>query len=130
MDSSRRGLAGTHERHPDVGIWLSHFKDGKWSAPVEVANGVESETLRYPTWNPVLFQPQVGPLMLFYKVGPSPSEWWGMVMTSTDGGHTWSKAERLAGWYFGADQKQTRSTGRWDDYCPFEHRACRLAGAF
>ncbi len=88
-------FGGTHERHPDVGIWVSHCKDGKWSPPVEVANGVESETVRYPTWNPVLFQPKTGPLMLFYKVGPSPSEWWGMVMTSDDGGHTWSKAERL-----------------------------------
>ena len=88
-------FGGTHERHPDVGIWVSHFKDGKWSVPVEVANGVESETVRYPTWNPVLFQPKTGSLMLFYKVGPSPSEWWGMVMTSGDGGHTWSKAERL-----------------------------------
>jgi predicted neuraminidase len=88
-------FGGTHERHPDVAIWVSHFKDGKWSTPVEVANGVESDTVRYPTWNPVLFQPKAGPLMLFYKVGPSPSEWWGMVMTSEDGGHSWSKAERL-----------------------------------
>jgi predicted neuraminidase len=34
-------------------------------------------------------------LLLFYKVGPSPSEWWGMLMTSTDGGVTWSKPRRL-----------------------------------
>jgi predicted neuraminidase len=88
-------FGGTHERHPDVGIWLSHLKDGKWTAPVEVANGVESATVRHPTWNPVLFQPKDGPLMLFYKVGPSPSEWWGMVMTSNDGGNTWSKPTRL-----------------------------------
>jgi predicted neuraminidase len=88
-------FGGTHERHPDVGIWTSRFENGKWSAPVEVANGVESDTVRYPTWNPVLFQPKDGPVMLFYKVGPSPSEWWGMVMTSDDQGRTWSKPERL-----------------------------------
>jgi predicted neuraminidase len=88
-------FGGTHERHPDVGIWTSRFENGKWSAPVEVANGVESDTVRYPTWNPVLFQPKDGPVMLFYKVGPSPSEWWGMVMTSTDEGRTWSKPKRL-----------------------------------
>jgi predicted neuraminidase len=88
-------FGGTHERHPDVGIWTSRFENGKWSAPVEVANGVESNTVRYPTWNPVLFQPKDGPVMLFYKVGPSPSEWWGMVMTSDDQGRTWSKPERL-----------------------------------
>jgi len=33
--------------------------------------------------------------MLFYKVGPSPREWWGMVMTSADHGRTWSAPERL-----------------------------------
>jgi predicted neuraminidase len=88
-------FGGTAERNPDVGIWLSHREGDAWTRPVEVANGVQSPTLRYPTWNPVLFQPKSGPLMLFYKVGPSPSEWWGMVMTSTDAGHTWSKPKRL-----------------------------------
>jgi predicted neuraminidase len=88
-------FGGTDEKEPDVGIWTSRLKDGKWSPPVEVANGVESPQVRYPTWNPVLFQPKEGPLMLFYKVGPDPVEWWGMKMTSTDNGHTWSKPERL-----------------------------------
>jgi predicted neuraminidase len=73
-------FGGTHERHPDVGIWLSRFVDEKWTAPLEVANGIQSATNRYPCWNPVLFQPKSGPLMLFYKVGPSPSTWWGMLM--------------------------------------------------
>ena len=30
-------------------------------------------------------------LTLFYKVGPSPQTWWGMVRTSRDGGRTWSR---------------------------------------
>src|SRR5215475_14397880 len=34
-------FGGTKEKHPDVGIWVSRFEDGKWTAPVEVANGVE-----------------------------------------------------------------------------------------
>jgi predicted neuraminidase len=88
-------FGGTHERHPDVGIWTARYQDGKWSKPVEVANGVQSAELRYPTWNPVLFQPQDGPLMLFYKVGPTPSDWWGMVITSEDEGKTWSEPIRL-----------------------------------
>ncbi len=88
-------FGGTHERHPDVGIWISRWEGDKWSKPVEVANGVVSENERYPTWNPVLFQPSTGPLLLFYKVGPSPSEWWGMLMTSSDGGKSWSKPRRL-----------------------------------
>ena len=88
-------FGGTQEKHPDVGIWLSRQIDGTWTSPVEVANGVQSPTLRYPTWNPVLFQARQGPLLLFYKVGPTPAEWWGMLMTSTDGGATWSAARRL-----------------------------------
>lgn len=88
-------FGGTHERHPDVGIWVAHHRGGKWSAPVEVANGVESPDVRYPTWNPVLFQPSSGPLMLFYKVGPTPRDWWGMLMTSEDEGQTWSEPRRL-----------------------------------
>jgi predicted neuraminidase len=88
-------FGGTYERHPDVGIWVSHFKNGKWSESVEVANGVENDTLRYPTWNPVLFQMPGKELLLFYKVGPSPQTWWGMLKRSFDGGKTWSNAERL-----------------------------------
>lgn len=93
-------FGGTEEKHPDVGIWLSRRIDGQWSAPVEVANGVtqnsdDGQQVRYPTWNPVLFQPKTGPLLLFYKVGPSPSTWWGMLITSTDGAKTWSQPRRL-----------------------------------
>jgi predicted neuraminidase len=88
-------FGGTEEKHPDVGIWLSRQSKGGWHAPVEVANGIQSPNLRYPTWNPVMFQADEGPLLLFYKVGPTPDSWWGMMMTSTDGGSTWSRAARL-----------------------------------
>jgi predicted neuraminidase len=88
-------FGGTAERHPDVGIWVSRHEGGRWTSPAEVANGVQSASLRHPTWNPVLFQAATGPLMLFYKVGPSPSTWWGMVMTSADDGRTWSTPGRL-----------------------------------
>ncbi len=89
-------FGGTHERHPDVEIKLSRKPvGGTWSAPISVADGVQSESERLPTWNPVLFQGQQDEIMLFYKVGPSPSEWWGLVKTSKDDGHTWSKAQKL-----------------------------------
>ena len=83
-------FAGTRERDPDVGIWVSRKEGNQWTEPEEVVNGVQSMNLRYPCWNPVLFQPSNGPLMLFYKVGPSPREWWGMLTTSDDGGKSWS----------------------------------------
>ena len=88
-------FGGTRERSPDVGIWVSRRTRNGWTPSVEVANGVQPDGTRHPTWNPVLFQPRSGPLMLFYKVGPSPESWWGMLRTSTDGGRTWSDARRL-----------------------------------
>jgi predicted neuraminidase len=88
-------FGGTKEKHRDVGIWVSRHVDGKWTAPVEVANGTEKQKQDFPCWNPVLFMPKSGPLMLFYKVGPDPDAWWGMLMTSTDSGATWSETEFL-----------------------------------
>ena len=87
-------FGGSAEGRNDVGIWLARKVDGQWTEPVEVANGVDGEK-RYPCWNPVLFQPSEGPLLLFYKVGPKPSSWWGVLKTSADHGRTWSEAQRL-----------------------------------
>jgi predicted neuraminidase len=94
-------FGGTRERHPDVGIWVSRNEDNKWTQPAEVANSIINDTLRYPTWNPVLYQIPGGELMLFYKVGPSPSEWWGMMMKSADYGKTWDKPHKLPEGYIG-----------------------------
>jgi predicted neuraminidase len=94
-------FGGTRERAPDVGIWVARRVDGKWSAPVEVANGVQPDGPRLPCWNPVLFQPKDGPMLLFYKVGPAPSSWWGLLRTSTDGGKTWSEPRRLPAGFLG-----------------------------
>jgi predicted neuraminidase len=88
-------FGGTKERNPDVGIWVARQENGRWLPAVEVANGIQPTGPRLPTWNPVLFLPKSGPLVLFYKVGPSPSTWWGMVTTSADGGKTWSPSRRL-----------------------------------
>jgi predicted neuraminidase len=87
-------FGGTAERNPDVGIWMSHFIDGSWTKPVEVANGIQHKGKRYPCWNPVLFNTGKE-ILLFYKVGPSPSDWWGEMMTSDDKGKTWSRSYRL-----------------------------------
>lgn len=88
-------FGGTAEKNPDVGIWVARREAAGWTRSQEVANGMQPDRTRHPTWNPVLFQPKSGPLMLFYKVGPSPQTWWGELRTSTDGGRTWSTARRL-----------------------------------
>jgi predicted neuraminidase len=87
-------FGGKAEGDKSVGIWIARHDGKAWSKPVEVANGEWADG-RYPCWNPVLFQPRTGPLMLFYKVGPSPKTWWGMLTTSRDGGAKWSKPEIL-----------------------------------
>ena len=94
-------FGGTYERHPDVCIYTSHLVNGQWTPPAEVADGIENDTLRYPTWNPVLYQIPNGELLLFYKVGPNPREWWGMLKRSSDNGITWSKAEMLPDGFLG-----------------------------
>ena len=94
-------FGGKHEKNPDVGIWFARLEHGRWTSPVEVVNGVQSDTLRYPCWNPVLFQPAQGPMHLYYKVGPSPSEWWGMLTTSADEGKSWSTPMRLDDGFLG-----------------------------
>ncbi|WP_245706162.1 sialidase family protein [Catalinimonas alkaloidigena] len=88
-------FGGTYERHPDVGIWVSRLVKGKWTKPVEVANGVITPNFRMPTWNPVLFQIPNGDLMLFYKIGPDPRHMQGYFRTSADAGKTWSEQKRM-----------------------------------
>ena len=49
-------FGGTKERNPDVEIYISRYLNGKWLAPVSVANGIQPDGKRLPTWNPVLYQ--------------------------------------------------------------------------
>ena len=88
-------FGGTAEGENDVGIWSSRHDHNGWSAPVEIANGLQDNSARFPSWNPVLFKPSTGPLLLFYKVGENPRTWWGLVKVSNDRGQTWSQALHL-----------------------------------
>jgi predicted neuraminidase len=116
-------FGGTEERNPDVGIWISRELQGKWQPPIEVANGVqpssgEGHAERLPCWNPVLFQPTAGPLMLFYKVGPSPSKWWGLVKTSNDNGASWSVPLKLPAGMLGPIKDKPIELSNGDVLCP------------
>ncbi len=89
-------FGGDEEGATNVDIWISRkSKDGEWTAPEDVANGILSDTLRYPCWNPVLYQIPDGELLLFYKIGHSPSTWKGWMKSSSDGGKSWSEPKAL-----------------------------------
>ncbi len=96
-------FGGRAERAPDVGIWLTRNTGGGWSAPAEVANGIvpNNDGKRYPCWNPVLFRRSNGDVLLFYKVGPSPENWWGMLRRSQNDGKTWTQMRRLPDGFVG-----------------------------
>jgi predicted neuraminidase len=95
-------FGGPHERHPQVAIWVSRHDQRGWTVPAQVADGLQADaSTRYPCWNPVLFQAANGPLLLFFKVGPSPSRWWGMLTKSFDNGRTWSKPHQLPRGFIG-----------------------------
>lgn len=126
-------FGGRHEKNPDVGIWVSRQEGDVWSRPVEVVNGIQyteanGTVIRHPCWNPVLFQPAAGPLLLFYKVGPSPSTWWGMLTTSADGGRTWSEPRRLPEGILGPVKNKPVQLANGDLLCPTssEHDGWRV----
>jgi predicted neuraminidase len=105
-------FGGTRERNPDVEIYVSRKVGDKWTAPASVANGIQNDTLRLPTWNPVLYQVPGGELLLFYKVGPSPSTWKGWVTASKDCGETWSTPRALPDGFIGPVKNKPVLVGR------------------
>ncbi len=94
-------FAGSHEGANDVGIWISTFRNKKWSEPLEVAKGVDSLGGQLPCWNPVLFKTNNNSLLLFYKVGINPREWHGYVIRSADNGNNWTQPETLPPGFLG-----------------------------
>jgi predicted neuraminidase len=83
-------FGGSSEGAPDVAIWAARRTAKGWSSPVELAREP-----KVPCWNPVLFHTRGGRLWLYYKIGPSPSEWAAARIHSDDEGQTWSQAEHL-----------------------------------
>ena len=84
-------FGGTRESHPDVQIWLSRKPiGGSWSEPVPVAKA--EEELGGSVFNPVIVQCGGDTLQLYY-LSPDIND--GRMITSCDGGHTWSKSVAL-----------------------------------
>lgn len=94
-------FAGSKEGASDVKIWSSKYENKVWSSPKIIADGKG-----VPVWNPVLFKPTNGPLILFYKLGENPKFWKGMTSTSTNEGLTWSKPIELANGIIGPSKNK------------------------
>ncbi|MFO7617130.1 MAG: sialidase family protein [Bacteroidales bacterium] len=88
-------FGGSYEGSPDVKIWGTIRTGDNWSDPFILADGQVNDTLVYPCWNPVLFRTSQDELLLFYKVGSNPREWFGMMKRSIDNGRNWSAPLRL-----------------------------------
>jgi len=83
-------FGGAHEKADNVGIWMSRYIDGNWTAPVEVA-----KVNNTPHWNPALLNDPSRGLFLFFKVGSEIAFWQTYWMHSEDNGATWSKPVEL-----------------------------------
>ncbi len=94
-------FGGSYEGSPDVGIWFSRRDADRWSIPVRIADGEMPDGTTWACWNPVLHAGRDGSVELFYKVGPNPREWWGMMKRSCDGGVSWSAPVRLPAGFVG-----------------------------
>jgi predicted neuraminidase len=119
-------FGGDKEGAKNVGIYLSRFSNQKWSKPILIAK----DEYQRPCWNPVLYTFPDGECLLFYKVGPSPATWSGVLMRSFDNGHTWNKKENLPAGIFGPIKNKpilkdealicgssVESYQRWGCYC-------------
>jgi alpha-L-fucosidase len=87
-------FGGFDEGNSDVCIYTASNLSGKWNKPIKVAEGIQ-DGKRFPCWNPVLFRKDNGEIVLYYKVGPNPREWWGLFKTSMDNGKTWSAETKI-----------------------------------
>lgn len=83
-------FAGTEEKDPDVGIWMTKGKPGAWEDPTLLVKVREDAH-----WNPVLFNAPNGKLYIYFKVGKEIENWETWVQFSEDKGESWSEAKEL-----------------------------------
>lgn len=122
-------FAGEDEGAKDVAIWTARYKDHKWGNLAIVAQDPDG----YPCWNPVLFSFPDNELVLFYKIGPHPLMWSGVLKRSTDQGKSWKEEEPLPAGILGPIKNKPllldnnallcgssiESYKRWGCYCDY-----------
>lgn len=104
-------FGGDHEGNNNVSIWTSEFDGQNWSSSVLVADGIVNDSIRYACWNPVLYRNKKN-VYLFYKIGISPSTWWGEYKISADDGKTWGKSIKLPDGILGPIRNKPIVAGR------------------
>ena len=109
----RPGSAARRRRTPTSASGFRARRAIAGACPGRSPTGSSRRRKRYPCWNPVLFQPKDGPLMLFYKVGPSPDNWWGMLMTSGGRRRHVVAPAAPAGRHPGPHQEQAGTAFKW-----------------
>ncbi len=121
-------FGGSEEGQDDVAIFASSHDQREWSAPRLLVRAQQADGQSLPCWNPVLWQEAGGPLHLFYKVGPSPKAWWGMVIQSEDGGRSWNEPKRLPDGILGPIKNKPVMLGDGRLLCPSstEHDGWRV----
>lgn len=93
-------FGGSYEGAKDVSIYCSSIYPTQ-SNPKRVALPLIEGKDTLSCWNPVLFKSSGGMLYLFYKVGKNPREWKGYMITSKNGGDSWSKPTALPEGFLG-----------------------------
>ncbi len=83
-------FGGSHEKGPDVDIWVSRRVNGAWEFPRRAA-----QVRAVAMWNPVLFRKQDGTVVLFFKVGAAIPIWKTYFVESRDGGETFTDPQEL-----------------------------------
>ena len=106
---------GPYEGLDHQGIWFSQWDGYGWRPAFPVAEPHDAQSV---CWNPVLHQEPAGPLLLFYKEGPSCSDWWGLLLTSEDGGRSWSDPQMLPRGIWGPTRTKPLRLGNGELLCP------------
>jgi predicted neuraminidase len=111
-------FSGSYEGANDVGIWTSTFENNKWSEPNLTVEERDSIRNQVACWNPVLFETKNGRLILFYKVGINPREWYGMFIQSNDKGKTWNSPQNLPKGFLGPIKNKPIQIKNGNILCP------------
>lgn len=107
-------FAGSKEGADDVKIWGAGNRNGIWEPPRILADAAD-----LPHWNPVLFVPGAGMVILFYKVGRMIAAWQTWQIVSLDCGRSWSVPTEMVAGDTGGGRGPVRNkliqlaNGRW-----------------